>query len=204
MYLPNPFKVEDPATIEAFIDRYGFATIVSSTPTGLLATHVPVAVKRDAAGLTVVGHVARANPHWESMDGTRESLVIFHGPHGYVSPSWYTSSPAVPTWNYAVVHAYGRPRATHDPAFVERELRELLRRHERSSWQLDDLPREFTTQQLARIVGFEMTVTRLEAKFKLGQNRTADDRARTIDQLEQQDSSETKQLAALMREHFEG
>jgi transcriptional regulator len=204
MYLPDAFKIDDQATIGAFIVRYSFATIVSPTAAGLLATHAPVALKRDGSGMTIVGHVARANPHWESMDGTQESLVIFHGPHGYVSPSWYASSPAVPTWNYAVVHAYGRPRATHDPAFIEGELRELLRHYERSSWRIDDLPREFTTQQLTRVVGFEMPVTRVEAKFKLGQNRTAIDRARTIEQLERQDTCETRQLAAFMREYVTG
>src|SRR5882757_6288203 len=103
MYLPESFKIVDGPEIEAFLQRYDFATIVTPTPDGLIATHVPVVAKRASSGLVILGHIAKANSHWKNMDGTVESLAIFHGPHGYVSPTWYADSPAVPTWNYAVV-----------------------------------------------------------------------------------------------------
>ena len=205
MYIPESFKIVDEREIEAFLQKYDFATIVSPTPETLIATHVPVVVKREGAGLVVLGHVAKANSHWKSMDGTFESLVIFHGPHGYVSPTWYANSPAVPTWNYAVVHAYGRPQARQEAAFVEGLLVDLLRRYEGSgsdAWGIEDLPVDYRNQQLSRIVGFEMPVVRLEAKFKLGQNRAAVDRTRTIEELERKDSLDASNLAAFMRSHL--
>lgn len=202
MYLPESFKIVDGPEIETFLQRYDFATIVSATPERLMATHVPVVVKRTPSGLVILGHVAKANSHWKSMDGTVESLAIFHGPHGYVSPKWYADSPAVPTWNYAVVHVYGRLQARQEPNFVEDLLKDLLNRYEDSgpdAYQLEGLPTEYRTRQLSRIVGFEMPVGRLEAKFKLGQNRSAVDRVRTIEGLERRQSSEASSLAAFMR-----
>jgi transcriptional regulator len=204
MYIPESFRIVDEPEIEAFLQRYDFATIVTPAPETLIATHVPVAVKRDGPRLVLLGHVAKANPHWKSMDGTIESLVIFHGPHGYVSPRWYATSPAVPTWNYAVVHAYGRPQTREEPAFIEALLVDLLRRYEGSgsdAWRIEDLPVDYRSRQLSGIVGFEMPVLRLEAKFKLGQNRAAIDRARTIEELERKNSSEASNLAAFMRAH---
>ena len=182
MYIPESFRIVDEPEIEAFLQRYDFATMVSPAPETLIATHVPVVVKRDGPRLVVLGHVAKANAHWKSMDGTIESLVIFHGPHGYVSPRWYANSPAVPTWNYAVVHAYGRPQAREEPAFIEALLVDLVHRYEGSgsnAWRIEDLPVDYRSRQLSAIVGFEMPVVRLEAKFKLGQNRAAVDRVRT-------------------------
>jgi transcriptional regulator len=204
MYIPEPFKVVDEREIEAFIQRYDFATIVSATPDGLMATHVPVSVDRDDSGLVIRGHLARGNPHWKSMDGAVDALMIFHGPHGYVSPSWYASSPAVPTWNYAVVHAHGRPRIVEDHSFTEDVLNGLLRRYEEgrpNAWRFDVLPEDFRRRQLSAIVGFEMPVVRLEAKFKLGQNRAASDRAGAMNGLEQEHTAEASALAAFMRTH---
>src|SRR5688572_31217446 len=149
MYIPESFRIVEEPEIEAFLQRYDFATMVSPAPETLIATHVPVVVKRDGPRLVVHGHVAKANTHWKSMDGTIESLVIFHGPHGYVSPRWYANSPAVPTWNYAVVHAYGRPQAREEPAFIEALLVDLLRRYEGSgsdAWRIEDLPADYRSR----------------------------------------------------------
>jgi transcriptional regulator len=204
MYLPQSFKVVDDAAIESFVQRYEFATLVSAAPL-LTATHIPVTVTRTDSGLVVSGHVARANSHWTLMDGANESLVIFHGPHAYVSPTWYATGPAVPTWNYAVVHAYGRPRANQDPAFLEGQLRELVRRHESGrnpAFRFDDLPIDYRTPLLAGIVGFEMPVDRLEAKFKISQNRAPADRQGAIAGLERESSAEAQGMAAFMREHL--
>lgn len=205
MYVPESFSVVDEKEIEAFLQTYDFATIVSSTSADLIATHVPVAVRREASGLVVVGHIAQANAHWEIMDGVIESLVMFHGPHSYVSPTWYADSPAVPTWNYAVVHAYGRPQMRRDRAFLESVLGELLHRYEERRavpWRIEDLPSDYREQALSRIVGFEMPILKVEAKFKLGQNRTAVDRARTIEGLERENSTEASGLAEFMRAHL--
>ena len=203
MYVPESFKVDDQAKIKAFLERYDFATIVSSPASGIVATHVPVVLRRAPTGLVLVGHVARANSHWELMNGAVESLAIFHGPHGYVSPTWYANGPAVPTWNYATVHAYGKPRATHDVTFTLDLLRELVLRYEKgdNAWCVEDLPPNFREGLVSAIVAFEMPVHRFETKFKLGQNRSAEDRAGTIAGLEREQSAEANALAAFMRYH---
>ena len=207
MYVPGPFKVDDIAQIEAFLGRYDFATIVSTSAAGLIATHVPIAVRRERNRIVLVGHVARANSHWEVMDGAAESLAIAQGPHAYVSPTWYEHSPAVPTWNYAAVHAYGNPRARHDRAFIEGVVRALTTRHEsgrKNPWRLDDVPSEYCDRLLSAIVGFEMPVERLEGKFKLGQNRRPGDREETIAGLRAAGDPGSAALADFMRHHLEG
>ena len=121
MYIPAAFRVSEEATILSFIERYDFSTIVTSSASdGMVATHVPVLVKRDGDRVVLQGHVARANEHWRSFDGRTQALAIFHGPHGYVSPTWYAGGDNVPTWNYAVVHAYGRPRLLEDAGAARR------------------------------------------------------------------------------------
>ena len=205
MYIPEPFKVTDDQEIDAFLRRYDFATVVSFAQEGPIASHLPVVARRESTGVTISGHLARANSHWTAMDGKTEAIVIFQGPHGYVSPTWYASAPAVPTWNYAVVHAYGRPMAREDQAFLEDILRELLDRYEvgrTKAWQLENLPPDYSRRQLAGIVGFEMPVARLETKFKLGQNRTATDRAGTIEGLDRENTVEAARLADFMRSYL--
>jgi transcriptional regulator len=205
MYTPASSKIDDEAAIEAFVRRYDFATIV--TPgSALVATHVPVVVRRAATGLVIVGHVARANDEWRKMNGASEALAIFLGPHGYVSPTWFASSPAVPTWNYAAVHAYGKPRAVEDSAFTKGLLDELVARYETApdGWRPSSVPSLYYERLLGAIVAFEMPVDRLEAKFKLGQNRSPEDRAGTVAGLERAASPEAALLAAFMRSHGAG
>ncbi len=203
MYIPESFKVDDQAQVEAFLQRYDFATIVSAPATGMIATHVPVVVRRTPNGLVLAGHVARANAHWSLMNGADESLAIFMGPHSYVSPTWYASGPAVPTWNYATVHVYGRPRVIADANFTRDLLRDLVLRYETGpgTWRMENLPPPFNAGLVSAVVAFEMPVERWEAKFKLGQNRSAQDRAGTIAGLQRQPSPEAAALAAFMRIH---
>ena len=100
MYVPTPFRVDDPRTTAEFMRQFSFAAVVTSSTSALVASHVPVVVRGDAAELTIAGHLSRGNEHWKLMDGRSESMVIFSGPHAYISPSWYVSGgPAVPTWN---------------------------------------------------------------------------------------------------------
>jgi len=205
MYIPDSFSVADEGEIEAFVQRYDFGTLVSTANGALTATHLPVVVRREASGLVVASHVARANPHWKSLDGTSEALLIFHGPHGYVSPTWYAHGPAVPTWNYAVVHAYGLPQAREDVAFLEDVVGALVQRyeaHREAGWRLDNLPIDDRHRSLAAVVGIRMPVRRLEAKFKLGQNRVAADRMGTVLGLEREGSAEAVALATFMRAHL--
>lgn len=194
MFIPSSFRIDDRDTLLAFIERYGFATLVSTDPNGVpFATHVPLLLDRSSE--TLFGHIARANPQWE-MFGDRESLAIFHGPHAYVSPTWYTIAPAVPTWNYATVHVYGTPRVidTDRTANVVDRLVRKYEDHRPTPW-AGDMPDDYRRRMLAGIVGFEMPLTRIEGKFKLGQNRSAEDRAGTIAGL-RADGGEATELAA--------
>jgi transcriptional regulator len=201
-YVPQHFRMPDEATLQEFMTTYDFATIVSGAPTGLMVSHVPVLVRTAGAGLVIVGHLARANPHCRLMDGATPALAVFHGPHGYVSPTWYATAPAVPTWNYGVVHAHGLPAVNEDATFLRGVLEELARRYEGdgpAAWRPDGLPEDYYEGLLRGIVAFELPVTRLDGKFKLGQNRSVEDRRRTIAALERQGSREAASLAEFMR-----
>ncbi len=207
MYTPPAFKVTDEDEIETFCRSYGFATLVSSTSEGLVTTHVPAAFRQTASGPMLLGHIARANLPWATMDGDAKCVAIFHGPHGYVSPSWYTTSPAVPTWNYAVVHAHGFLRAREDREFMHLVLGELVSQyedHREVPWRLEQLPAEVYERFASAIIGFEMRITSLEAKFKLGQNRSVEDRIGTIMGLSREGTAEASALAEFMRAQVGG
>jgi transcriptional regulator len=129
MYIPKAFHVSDRSVLDAFITHNSFATLVSTVDGTLYATHLPLIFDRTPSSPGVLlGHVARANPHWRAFDGHQEALAIFHGPHAYISPSWYATSPAVPTWNYAVVHAYGVPHVVEDDAWLAHLVDRLVAR----------------------------------------------------------------------------
>jgi len=183
MYIPHANKVEDHAPLFDLMRQFSFATLVSA-PDGIpVATHLPFMVRPDAGpnGM-LLGHMARANTQWRSFDPVREVLTIFQGDHAYISPSWYLEHPSVPTWNYVVVHAYGLPRIVDDEDAVRRMLRELVQQHEsgfQTPWPME-LPPDYESRMIKGIVAFEITLTRLEGKFKLSQNRSLPDRAGVI------------------------
>ena len=207
MYIPTPFLVEDRKVIVAFMQQFDFAAVVSHSDTGFVASHVPVLIREVGSELHIVGHVARGNSHWRLMQSQAESMVIFQGPHAYVSPTWYAVSPAVPTWNYAVVHAYGAARVREDATFIAGVVEDLTRRYEEQRehpWSTQAVPGESYEKLLNAIVGFEISVSRCEAKFKLGQNRSVEDRAGTIAGLERESSPKALELAHFMRLHGQG
>jgi len=181
MYIPPPFRIEDPAKLSAFIQQNGFATLVTQN---LDANHMPMLLD----GNVLRGHVARANPVWKSGEGT--VLAIFLGPHAYVSPNWYPSKAetgkAVPTWNYITVHARGRIQWRQEPDWLRAHVTALSQEHESgrpSPWQVSDAPANYVDGLLRAIVGFELTIESLEGKYKLSQNRDAADRAGVRDAL---------------------
>jgi len=208
VYIPTSFLVEDRKVIVAFMRQFDFAAVVShSDAGGLVASHVPVLIREVGSELHIVGHVARGNSHWRLMESQAESMVIFQGPHAYVSPTWYTASPAVPTWNYAVVHAYGAPRVREDATFIAGVVEELTRRYESErehGWSTEAVPAESYGKLLHAIVGFDIAVSRCEAKFKLGQNRSAEDRAGAIAGLERESSPMALELSKFMRLYGQG
>lgn len=204
MYLPESFRESDRSTAFDLIDAYGFATLVSWSEGEPVVSHVPLIVDRSDSGRErLLGHVARANPHWKRFDGKEPALAIFHGPHAYVSPAWYSNHPSVPTWNYAVVHVYGAPHVV-DSRETLGILQRLIGKYEgrrREPW-TPDLPPAFVEGDLQAIVGFQMPVAQLDAKFKLSQNKDAADRAGALAGLEQEDDVASRDLAAFARRYF--
>jgi transcriptional regulator len=202
MYSPVHFKIEDREELLAFMRRHSFAIIVTHDGAVPHATHMPVLVREGADGtLTLVTHMARANPQWRHFENGQEVLVIFTGPHAYVSPAWYATQPAVPTWNYTAVHAYGRARIVDDPARFAAMLRELIEFYEspRADRWPGEMPDEFRDRLMAGIVGIEIGVTRIEGKFKLSQNRSDADRAGVIAALSASADQTDREVAKLMR-----
>lgn len=200
-YVPAHFRVDDREALEQFVAAHAFGTLVSTGEAGASVSHIPFLVERGADGrLRLLGHVARANPHWRELEAAGEVLVIFAGPHAYVSPRWYAHHPSVPTWNYAVVHARGLARVL--PA---EEIAPLLDRLSRiyedgqpAPWRMQALADDYTASLLQAIVGFEIAVDRLEGKYKLSQNRRREDIDRVAAALDAQGQDE---LACLMRAH---
>ena len=193
----------------AHIERHDFALLVSSGPAGLVASHIPFLVERDGDALHLLGHLARPNPQVAELGraGGGEVLTIFSGPHAYISPGWYANGPAVPTWNYADVHAYGTLRLIDDKEWLRMVLRRLSDRHEARSaepWRMEDLPEAYMAGMIRGIIGLDIAVSRLEGKFKLSQNRPAADRPGILAALEARGDDDAVAVARLMRERAPG
>lgn len=201
IHIPRHFAEHDLACLQALVRVHNFATLVSAHQGEIQVSHLPFLL--DAEGKVLRAHMARANPQWRTFSPEREVLVIFHGPHHYVSPAWYASHPSVPTWNYAVVHAHGRPTLIEDRERLAVLVRELVAHHEAAfpePWKMD-LPPDYQDKMLSGIVGFEIEVNRLEGKFKLSQNRPESDRPLVIEALERLGGDDALGVAALMREN---
>jgi|SRR5579864_5415324 len=204
MYIPSSFNQSDPRVLRAFMRQYSFATVITGTGAGMVASHLPLLLdeKRGSMG-TLSGHVAIQNLQWRAFQQGAEALVIFHGPHAYISPSLYKSI-GVPTWNYAVIHAYGISRLMDIdalPGHLER-LVETYESPRPRPWSLKDLPEEFVTRMRKNIVGFEIEISRLEGKWKLNQNRSAEDRQAVIDALLHSGEPDSIAVAQAMAERM--
>jgi transcriptional regulator len=202
MYSPAHFQIADLATLKAFMRRHSFATVVTHDGSAPFATHMPVLHHAEGGTHgTLITHMARANPQWQHFADGREVMVIFHGPHAYISPNWYETRPMVPTWNYATVHAYGVPRVIEDKAALRTMLRELVDTFEADQQQPygELLSDDYIDQLSPGIVGLEIPITRLEAMFKLSQNRTPADQAGVIAALENSADQTERELAEMMK-----
>ncbi len=207
MYRPAHFVEDDRATLYELMRRYDFATLVTMAGDAPVATHLPLLIEpgRGANG-TLLGHVSRANKQWRSFAGT-ESLAIFQGPHAYVSPRWYATTPLVPTWNYAVVHAYGTPAIVDDADAKLAIIERLVTTQEAvmpEPWRVDEVPGDFREAQLSGIVAFEIEITRLEGKFKMSQDKRPADRAGVIAALEARDDPLGHDVARIMAVREDG
>ena len=202
MYIPPAFREEDTAALHEMMRRARFATLVNGTGGEIQATHLPLLLDSERGALgTLRGHVARANPQWRQFVGGSEALAIFLGPHAYVSPNWYETALSVPTWNYVAVHAYGTVRYFDDTEALTALLRETVRIYEYGQlnpWDMDALPVEFVERLAGGIVGFEIEITRLEGKWKLGQNRSEADRRGVAQALSGSDDPLAREVARLM------
>lgn len=198
-YQPRHFVVTERAHLLAVLRAHPFATLVSVRDGAPAFTHLPLEAEEAGNELRLLGHVAHANPHGSLLRDGDEVTALFHGPSAYVAPAWYATREAVPTWNYVVVHARGPIRVTHDSAAKERILKALIDRHDppyRAQW--DELGEEFREKMKRGIVGLTIEVHALEGKFKLGQNRSQEDRA-AVQSMHAQGDAQARQLAEWMQ-----
>lgn len=212
MYIPPRFSEKDLSVLQTLMHEYSFATLVSSGEDGLpFAAHLPFLYQPEPAPYGILkAHLARANPQWRAFQPEREVLVVFQGPHAYISPSWYEVEESVPTWDYAVVHAYGRPRLISEHSALLLSLTTLIATHEAqfaNPWQPTHLPAEYIEGLMQGVVGLQIDITRLEGKFKMSQNRSEAERARICAQLrasEQPMHCEVAQLVSGARQREQG
>ncbi len=188
MYVPSQFREDRVHVLHDAIDAVGLATLVTMDASGLDATHVPMLLDRSAGALgTLYGHIARPNPQWKAAAPDLPALAIFLGPDAYVTPSWYVTKQqtgkVVPTWNYVAVHAHGRVTFFEDEERLLALVTKLTDAHEAPRahpWAVSDAPSEFIRAHLKGIVGFELPIAKLEGKWKMSQNRPAEDRAGVV------------------------
>ena len=198
MYIPKSFAESDAETLYAFIRDHNFGTLVTQQAGELSATPLPFLIDSERGVLQ--GHMARANPHWKTFAHTGQALVIFQGPHAYISPTWYIDQPSVPTWNYSTVQIYGTPRLISDEAAIHDMLAALVSHHEQGrdpEWEMT-LPADYLRTMLQAIVAFEITIERIDGKFKLSQNRADADQQNVIEHLAHSVSATEQDTARLM------
>jgi transcriptional regulator len=202
MYSPPYNRNEDRAEVVAFMRANSFAVLVTGTGGELHASHLPVRIHDGKERIVLDLHMAKSNPQWKEFFD-EEVLVIFSGPHAYVSPRWYEDQERVPTWNYAAVHAYGLPKLFEDPKVKYDNQRRLVAQLD-PEWlpKFDALKPEYIEKMLAGIVNFQIDVTRIDARWKLSQNRGRREMELIADQLDKSSDTMLKALAALHRQHL--
>ena len=203
MYISRHFLVDDRAELLRFMRANTFAIIVSDDAGSPIATHMPVVVAHEEP-LTLWSHMALANPQWKTFKGGREVLVIFQGPHAYISPLLYKNQPSVPTWNYVAVHAHGTPKIiSDDPAKLAVLAATFEATDPRAKQQWDEAPTDYRTRMLGGMIAFEIAVTRLEGKYKLSQNRSREDQARVAGALSKESDTLIAQVGKMMARNLD-
>ncbi|HEY8097464.1 MAG TPA: FMN-binding negative transcriptional regulator [Methylobacter sp.] len=208
MYIPAQFEQPDVELMHELICNRPFATLVTLGANGIDANHIPLHLEPTPEPFGVLrGHIARANPLWHDLAADVETLTIFHGPDAYISPSWYATKQeagkVVPTWNYAVVHAYGSLRIIDDAVWVRAQLEALTQQHEADfpdPWEVSDAPEDFTEKLLGALVGIEMVITRLTGKWKVSQNQPLQNQRSVIQGLNASGQNEAVAMAALVND----
>ena len=199
MYIPEHYREEDKSKLIGFIRENSFALLVNSGDSGLRGTHLPFVTEERESGIVLVSHMAKANPQWKEFGQGKEVLVVFTGPHGYVSPSNYEKQQNVPTWNYVAIHAYGVPEIVSDARAVVEVLEKMIVNYEaafREQW--DQLNEDYKAKMIKGIVAFENPVKKLEGKYKLSQNKTKNEQENVIHSFEK----EKNPVAELMKQNL--
>ena len=190
-------KVTDINQLHQFIEQFNFATLISHNNGELNVSHIPVTLHRNQGPHgTLTWHVAKQNPHSREFDGIKTALCIFHGPHAYISPSWYKSSPNVPTWNYAIARASGIPKQVSKEQ-QSSDLSQMVTQHEGKSSYI--IPDDYKLKLIDHIIGFRMEITKIESTFKLGLNRSQEDQDGMIAGLLKQHNNEGLALAEFIQ-----
>ncbi len=206
MYIPKHFEETRIDVMHELIRSNPLATLVTLTADGITANHIPIVLTAGEQPYGVLqGHVARSNRLWNDFLPEMETLAIFQGPDAYISPSWYASKQetgkVVPTWNYAVVHAYGTLRIIDDPLWIRQQVESLTHSQEsvfQAPWAVSDAPDDFIQKLIGSIVGFEIVITRLLGKWKVSQNQPPGNRAGVISGLHDHNFSSSLGMADLI------
>jgi transcriptional regulator len=202
MHVPPAFAETDAAKLFDFIEANSFGLVISTADGQPVGSHLPLLVERDVppAG-RLVGHMARANPAWRALDG-QQVLCVFSGPHAYVSPTWYEAQDVVPTWNYVAVHVYGTCRLVEEEAEAARVLADYVSTYERSQgvpWTID-FNSSFASKLIKQIVAFRVEISRVEGKWKLGQNQPHERREKVARRLGESSDASAREIGRLMHE----
>lgn len=204
MYVPPKFAVEDRDKQLQVIRDQGWGCVVSVEGAAPVATHLPFVVEGDAGKERLAFHLAHENPQWKTFAERRQILVVFQGPHSYVTPSWCEARRALPTWAYAAIHVYGRPQIVDDPDKKRRMQQRLVAYFEarfENQWTMDHLDEKWVDTMLKRVVSFELPIERMESIFRLLQNRPENDRVRVADRLAQSPDSNARSIAEMISRH---
>lgn len=198
MYIPKYFEIQDQEIIYDIMKEYSFATLFSQHQGKPYVTHLPFTV--DRVQNVLIGHIARANPQWRDFLN-QEVLVVFQGPHCYISPTWYETNREVPTWNYIAVHVYGEIEIIEKEQELLESLRDMVQKYEdeNSTYQWEDVDQEFVKGLMKGLVGFKININKIEAKGKLSQNKSKERREMVIQHLEEIASEDTQQIAFYMK-----
>ncbi|HYD59247.1 MAG TPA: FMN-binding negative transcriptional regulator [Noviherbaspirillum sp.] len=209
MYTPRQFEETRIDVLHRLMKAHPLAALVTLGDSGLLVNHVPFLID-DTEGQfgTLKAHIPRANPVWRQLSDSVEAVAIFQGPESYITPSWYPSKhadgKAVPTWNYAVVHAHGHPRVIEDAQWLLNHLTELTDEHEADQalpWRVSDAPRDYTDRLIEALVGIEIPISRIFGKWKVSQNRSRSDRLGVAAGLESRADERSREMAELVMQH---
>lgn len=200
MYIPKLYKITDAEEIREFVQQNSFGTLVTTRKGRPIATHLPLQLLKDGEDYNITGHMAYGNPQWRTFESLDEVLVMFQGPHAYISSSWYEQE-NVPTWNYQAVHIYGEAQILDEEELKQdlEKLMETYEKHREDPVLWDKLSTSLLEKELKGIVGFKIKVNEIQAAYKMSQNRNDTDYANIVDQLEQEEIPAAAQMADEMK-----